>query len=69
MTDAEVFNFFKIHLLFNEDPHTKCDKSEFLFEDNIPLNRICWIGPYLQKAGDWKYWWLVETMGLTIHHP
>ena len=31
MTDAEIFNSFKIYLLFNEDPHTKCNKSEFFF--------------------------------------
>ena len=29
MTDAEIFNFFKIYLRFNEGPHSKCDKSDF----------------------------------------
>lgn len=31
MTDAKVFNLFKIYLLFNENPRTKCCKNEFLF--------------------------------------
>lgn len=69
MTDAEVFNFFKSQLLFNEDPKTKSDKSDFLFDDKYMINRICWMGPYLQKAGDWKYFWLAENMNDGIHHP
>ena len=50
MTDTKVFNLFKIYLLFNENPRTKCCKIEFLFSDKIELNKICWMGPYLQKA-------------------
>lgn len=50
MTEAKVFNLFKIYLLFNENPRTKCCKSEFLFDDKIELNKICWMGPYLQKT-------------------
>ena len=69
MTDAEVFNFSKIYLLFNEDSHTKSNKSNFLFDERIPINRISWMGPYLQKAGDWKYYWLVENLNEGIHHP
>ena len=51
MTGAEIFNFFKIYLFFNEDPQTKSDKSNFLFDERICLNRICWMEPYLQQAG------------------
>ena len=69
MTDTKFFNFLKIYLFFNEDPNTKCDKSEFLFDGEVQVNRVSWMGPYLQKAGDWKYWQLVENMGLNIHHP
>ena len=69
MTDAEIFKFFNIYLGFNEDPHSKCDKSDFFFNSKNEVSRIYWVGPYLQKSGDWKYWWLVENMGLTIHHP
>ena len=47
MADAEILNFLKIYLLFNEDPHKKCDKNEFFFDDKVDVNRICWMGPYL----------------------
>lgn len=78
MTNAEVFNFFKIlnlliinffNLLFNEDPQTKCDKSEFYFNDEFSLNRICWMGRYLQEAGDWRYAWLFENIPEGPHLP
>ena len=69
MTDTKFFNFLKIYLFFNEDPNKKCDKSEFLFDGEVQVNSVSWMGPYLQKAGDWKYWQLVENMGLNIHHP
>ena len=52
ITDGKVFSVFKIYLLFKEDPKRKSDKSDFLFDDKYMINRICWMGPYLQKAGD-----------------
>ena len=29
------------------------------------VEKIAWV----QKSGDWKYWWLGENMGLNIRHP
>lgn len=49
MTDAEVFNFSKIYLLFNEDSHTKSNKSNFLFDERIPINQISWMGHICKK--------------------
>ena len=49
MTDAEIFNFFLIYLLF-EPAENNYKKSDFLFDDRIPLNEICWMGPLFARG-------------------
>ena len=49
MTDSEIFNFFKIYLLF-EPAENNYKKSDFLFHDRIPLNEICWMGPLFARG-------------------
>ena len=66
--DSEIFNFLKIHLLY-EPAENNYEKSDFLFDERIPINRISWMGPYLQEKEDYKYSWLVENLGENIHHP
>ena len=60
--DSEIFNFLKIYLL-NELAENSYEKSEFLFDERIPIKRISWMGPYLQEKGDCKYSWLVQKFG------
>ena len=64
----EIFNFVRIYLLYQpaENNH---EKSDFLFDGRIPVNRLSWMGPYLQEKGDYKYSWLVENLEKNIHHP
>ena len=57
-TDPEILNFLKIYLLY-QLAENSYEKSEFLFDERIPINRIGWMGPYLQEKGDYKYSWLV----------
>ena len=66
--DSEIFNFLKIHLLY-EPAENNYEKSDFLFDERIPINRIGWMGSYLQEKGDYNYSWLVENLGENIHHP
>ena len=54
MSDEEVSNFIKIHLLC-EPGKDNIFKSEFLFNDRIYIDRLSWVGPYLQECGDYKY--------------
>ena len=65
--DSEIFNFFKIYLLC-EPAENNSEKSNFLFDGRIPINRISWMGPYLREKGDYKYSWLVENLEEGIHH-
>ena len=65
---SEISNFLKIYLLY-EPAENNYERSEFLFDDRIPINRIRWMGPYLQEKGDYKYSWLVENLEEAIHHP
>ena len=55
MCDEEIFSFIRIYLLYKPAKNNYV-KSDFLFDGRLPLNRICWMGPYLQKKGDYKYW-------------
>ena len=66
--DSEIFNFKKIYL-FYEPAENNYKTSEFLFDDRIPINKISWMGPYLQEKGGYKYSWLVENLEDGIHHP
>ena len=50
MCDEEIFSFIRIYLL-HEPAKNNYVKSDFLFDGRLPLNRICWMGPYLQKKG------------------
>ena len=67
-TDPEILNFLKIYLLY-QPAENNYEKSEFLFDERIPINRISWMGPYLQEKGDCKYSWLVENLEEGLHHP
>ena len=62
ISDEEIFNFIRIYLLY-EPAEINQEKSDFLFDGRIPLNRICWMGPYLQEKGDYRYCWVIESMG------
>ena len=66
--ETEFLNFSKIYLLY-EPAENSYEKSEFLFDERIPINRMSWIGPYLQEEGDYKYLWLGENLEEGIHHP
>ena len=39
----------------------------FFFDDSILLFRLCWLGPYPQEEGDYKYCWLNKYNGEGIH--
>ena len=66
--DSEIFKFLKIYLLY-QPAENNYEKSDFLFDERIPINRISWMGPYLQEEGDYKYSWLVENLKENIQHP
>ena len=66
--DSEIFHFLQIYLLY-EPAGNNYQKSEFLFNKRIPINRISWMSPYLQEKGDYKYSWLVENLDEDPHHP
>ena len=66
--ETEIFNFLKIYLLC-EPAENNYEKSEFLLDDRIPINRMSWIGLYLQEKGDYRYSWLVENLEEGIHYP
>lgn len=68
MPFEEVFSFISIYLMY-KPAENNYEKSDFLFDEKIPINRICWMGPYLQEKGNYKYTWLIENMGEGIHHP
>ena len=48
MSDEDIFNFIRIYLL-SEPAENNYEKSDFLFDGRLLLNRICCMGPYLQK--------------------
>ena len=48
MSDEEIFNFVGTYLL-----REHAEKSDFLFNGRLPLDRICCMGPYLQEEGDY----------------
>ena len=52
--DTKIFNFLKIYLI-HQPAENNYEKSEFLFDKRLPINRISWMGPYLQEKGDYKY--------------
>ena len=62
MTDAEIFNFFKIYLRFNEGPHSKCDKSDFFLIRKMRLVEFIGLDPTFKNqeigniGGLWKIW-------------
>lgn len=62
MTDAEIFKFFKIYLRFNEDPHSKCDKSDFFLIRKMRLAEFIGLDPTFKNqeigniGGLWKIW-------------
>ena len=62
MTDAEIFKFFKIYLRFNEDPHSKCDKSDFFLIRKMRLVEFIGLDPTFKNqeigniGGLWKIW-------------
>ena len=62
MTDAEIFKFFKIYLGFNEDPHSKCDKSDFFLIRKMRLAEFIGLDPTFKNqeigniGGLWKIW-------------
>ena len=60
MPDEENFSFIRIYLLYQPAENTY-EKSDFLFDGQIPLNRISCMGPYLQENGDYKSCWLIEN--------
>ena len=66
--ETEIFNFLKIYLL-HEPAENYYEKSEFLFDERTPINRMSWTGPYLQEKGHYKYSWLGENLEEDIHHP
>ena len=67
-SDEEILNFMNIYLLY-ETAENSYEKSDFLFDGRIPINRLSCIGPYLQETGDYKYIWLGENMGVGKNHP
>ena len=48
MSDEDIFNFIRIYLL-SEPAENNYEKSDFLFDGRLLLNRICCMGLYLQK--------------------
>ena len=52
MSDEDIFNFIRIYLL-SEPAENNYEKSDFLFDGRLLLNRICCMGPYLQEKGDY----------------
>ena len=67
MSDEEIFNFIRTYLL-SEPAENNYEKSDFLFDCRLSINRICWMDPYLQEEGDYKYCCLIENTGESIHH-
>ena len=48
MSDEEIFNFVGTYLL-----REHAEKSDFLLDGRLPLDRIWGMGPYLQEEGDY----------------
>ena len=65
--ETEIFIFLKICLLY-QPAESNYEKSEFLFDERIPISRMSWMGPYLQEKGEYKYLWLVESLEEGIHY-
>ena len=61
MPDEGISNFMRIYLLY-EPAKDNREKSEFLFDGRIYIDRLSWVGPYLQELGDYKYSWLIENL-------
>ena len=61
--DKEISNFIRIYLRY-ELAENNYEKSDLFFNDRILLFRLCWVGPYLQEEGDYKYCWLNEYNGM-----
>ena len=68
LSDEEIFGFIRIYLL-SKPAENNYEKTDFLFDGRLPLNRICWMDPYLQEEGDYTFCWLIENTGEGIHHP
>ena len=57
-----TFKFFKIYLGFNEDPHSKCDKSDFFLIRKMRLAEFIGLDPTFKNqeigniGGLWKIW-------------
>ena len=67
MTDAEIFNFFLIYLLF--EPAENNYKVIFCSMIEYHWMKFAGWDHYLQGEGDWNYWWLVENLGEGLHQP
>ena len=64
LSDEEIFGFIRIYLL-SKPAENNYEKTDFLFDGRLPINRICWMDPYLQEEGDYTF----ENTGEGIHHP